>query len=185
MVDELKTDEGQFEAETRKQYTEVFQKEEKNLSREELERRILKFLGTKVIGTLATSYNDEPRSTPVRYCNDGWNILILTEGGGKTHNIARNPRVCFSVYGNYSGFRSVRGLQLWGQAEIIQPDDGELYQSAFETMKLRERDDLKKIGAENTKPVMPIIRIKPTRARYLSVPEGILNRELHFEMEEK
>jgi len=178
--DKLSKKEQDFNQQTREEFTEVFQKEEALLTDEELYNRALRFLQNRVVGTLATCSDNEPRSTPVRYRCHGFHIYILTEGGGKVHNIKANNKVSFSLYGKYSGFRTVRGLQLWGTAEVIEPADKENYGNAFEIMKLQEREDLKKIGIEEVQPGMAIIKITPSRARYLSVPEGILNREIFF-----
>jgi hypothetical protein len=116
----------------------------------------------------------------VRFGHRDLTIFILTEGGGKLQNIKENPNVCFSVYGTYSGFRSCRGIQLWGTAEILNPSDKKTYMPAFETLNLEERPDLKKLDIGDVRMDMPIIRIAPERIRYLSVPEGILNQELKF-----
>ena len=178
--DKLSREEEDFNLQTRGEFAEVFQKEEASLTDEELRNRALRFLHNRVVGTLATCSNNEPRSTPVRYRCHGFHIYILTEGGGKVLNIKANNNVSFSLYGKYAGFRTVRGMQLWGTAEVIEPSDKENYSKAFEMMKLQEREDLKKIGIEEVQPGMAIIKITPDRVRYLSVPEGILNREILF-----
>ncbi len=116
-----------------------------------------------------------PRSTPVRYRSKDFTIYIFTEGGGKVQNILDNPNVSVSLYGNYSGFQSVAGLQLWGKAKIIRPDDKKRYEEAKKIIRMEERADLKKIDLQGMKP-MDVIKIKVTRARYLDFPEGILNQ---------
>jgi len=179
MTDEkLSREEEEFNQQTREEFAEVFQKQEASLTDEELRKRALRFLHNQVVGTLATCFDNEPRSTPVRYRCQGFAIYILTEGGGKVRNIRENNKVSFSLYGKYAGFRTVRGMQLWGTAEIIEPKDKENYSKAFEIMKLQEREDLKKVGIEEVQPGMAIIKITPNRVRYLNVPEGILNREI-------
>ena len=175
--DDLKKTEAQFNEETREEYSKLKDREAAQLTEEELKRRALRFIDRYVIGTLATCSDNIPRSTPIRYRNDGFTVYILTEGGGKVHNIEQNPNVSFSIFGKYSGFQSVRGLQMWGTAELFYPKDKEKYDKAFELMKLSEREDLKKIGMDQVQPGMTIIRINPERVRYLSFPESILNEE--------
>ncbi len=176
--DDLEKTEQKFNEETREEYSKSLNRKAAKLSEEELKRHALRFLDRYVVGTLATCAENIPRSTPIRYRNDGFTVYILTEGGGKVHNIEQNPNVSFSIFGNYTGIQSVRGLQLWGTAELFYPKDKEKYDAAFELMKLSEREDLIKAGVEQVQPGMTIIKINPSRVRYLSFPEGILNEEL-------
>jgi len=146
------------------------------LAPDELKEKIKTFLKNHRICTLATcSPQGMPRSTPVRYRSQDFTIYVFTEGGGKVHNILDNPNVSVSLYGNYSGFESVVGLQLWGKAEIIKPNDGKRYEEAKKIIRMEERADLKKIDLQGLKP-MDVIKIKVKKARYLNFPEGILNQ---------
>ena len=147
------------------------------LAPEELKEKIKTFLKNHRICTLATCSQGIPRSTPVRYRSKDFIIYIFTEGGGKVKNILDNPNVSVSLYGNYSGFQSVAGLQLWGKAEIITPGDGKRYEEAKKIIRMEERADLKKIDLQGMKP-MDVIKIKVKRARYLDFPKGILNQSV-------
>ncbi len=149
------------------------------LTNDALKEKIRTFLKNHRICTLATCSGGMPRSTPVRYRSQDFTIYIFTEGGGKANNILDNPNVSVSLYGNYSGFESVVGLQLWGKAEIIKPGDGKRYEEAKKIIRMEERVDLKKIDLQGMKP-MDIIKIKVKRARYLSFPEGILNQAVNI-----
>jgi nitroimidazol reductase NimA-like FMN-containing flavoprotein (pyridoxamine 5'-phosphate oxidase superfamily) len=109
-----------------------------HLPREELEREILDFLdstcgisesdpGPHSCGTLhrtslvlATSYNDEPRATPLEFFHEGFTIYIFGEPGGKIINIKRNPNVCAAIYEQPLDHSKVqRSLQIWGKAELL------------------------------------------------------------------
>jgi nitroimidazol reductase NimA-like FMN-containing flavoprotein (pyridoxamine 5'-phosphate oxidase superfamily) len=149
-----------------------------HLTEEELKERILKFLREQKICTLATCAHNIPRSTPVRYRSDGLTLYILTEGGGKVQNLRENKAVSVSIVGEYSGFKSVTCLQLWGTAEIIEPQGGQKYEEARGKMDLEEREDLKHIKVKNIRTEMYVIKISPQKARFLSFPEGILNQTL-------
>jgi hypothetical protein len=143
---------------------------------DELRARLVKFLRNNAIGTLATCWENLPRSTPVRYKSYDVDVYILTEGGGKIFNIRRNPEVSFSVYGRYAGFTTCRCVQLWGRASIIeQHDDG--YAGALDIMGLKIRTDLKAVDLKAVQAAMCIIKIVPQRARILNLPVGILNAE--------
>lgn len=150
----------------------------KRLTPEQLTRRITGFLQEQKICTLATCANNIPRSTPVRYRSQGLTVYILTEGGGKVKNIRDNPNVSLSIVGEYTGFQSVTGLQAWGKAVIIKPQDGPLYDEAKTIMNLEERQDLKNMNLQQIRTPMDIIKIEVEKARFLSFPEGILNQVL-------
>ena len=81
--------------EEREQMTdELFNKlkiERQHLSREELEKEVVDYLGKKHPCSLATCGKDGlPRTSVVDYVNDGLTIYIFSEGGKKFKNIARN-----------------------------------------------------------------------------------------------
>jgi len=146
---------------------------------DELRARLVRFLRNNAIGTLATCWEDVPRSTPVRYKSRDVDIYILTEGGGKIYNIRRNPNVSFSVYGRYAGFTTCRCVQLWGRASIVEQQD-ESYRRALEIMGLKARLDLSTVDLAAVQASMCIIKIVPQRARILNLPVGILNAKIAF-----
>ncbi|RMF92297.1 MAG: pyridoxamine 5'-phosphate oxidase family protein [Candidatus Schekmanbacteria bacterium] len=165
-----------FQKEIEKDFTEILKGRIKRLTKDELKDVIVEFLASHCLCTIATCDSNIPRSTPVRYKSDGLDIYILTEGGGKLKNILNNPKVSVSLYGEYSGFESVKGLQIWGNAEIITPKDKEKYQEARNIIKSEEREDLKKLGPLPIRDKLKVIKIKTEKARYLSFPDGILNQ---------
>lgn len=109
-----------------------------DIPREKLENEIMKFLdstcgmvdsnpgphGCGVIHqtslVLATSYDDEPRATPLEFFHEGLTIYIFGEPGGKIANIKRNPKVCAAIYQQpLDHSKTQRSLQIWGKAELI------------------------------------------------------------------
>ena len=161
-----------------KDFVEQLKGRVKRVSKQELRERITAFLQQEVICTLATCSADMPRSTVVRYRSHDLTVYIHSEGGGKIKNIRANPNVSLSLCGPYSGFQSVKGLQAWGRAVIIDPaTDRESYRQAMLIMNSAAREDLKSIDLQRI-PDMYIIKIDITRARYLDFPEGILNQVL-------
>lgn len=108
------------------------------ISRKELEKEILEFLdktccipdrepGPHSCGmvhrtslVLATSYQDEPRATPLEFFHEGFTLYIFGEPGGKIANIKRNPRVCAAIYEQPLDHSLLqRSLQIWGDAHLI------------------------------------------------------------------
>ncbi|MBW2221301.1 MAG: pyridoxamine 5'-phosphate oxidase family protein [Deltaproteobacteria bacterium] len=170
--------EKEYDEKLEEDFVENLKIEKKKLTRDELKKKIVEFLAGNKICTLATCLNNIPRSTPLRYRSKDLTIYILTEGGMKVKNIRENPAVSVSLYGDYSGFQSVKGLQIWGKAEIIDPEEGDKYRKARKLINVEEREDLKKLGIKDVRPDMKIIKIETERARFLSFPEGILNQIL-------
>lgn len=108
------------------------------ISWEELEKEILEFLdntccipdpapGPHSCGTihrtslvLATSYNDEPRATPLEFFHEGFILYVFGEPGGKIANIKRNSKVCAAIYEQPLDHSKLqRSLQIWGNAQLI------------------------------------------------------------------
>lgn len=170
--------ENSYDRKIEKVFEKILEKDPVKLTDEELKKKIEQFLGRNRICALSTCYNNSPRSTPVRYRSKGLTIYIVTEGGGKIKNIMKNHSVSVSLFGDYSGFQSVKGLQIWGEAEIIAPNKKESHAEALKVLQLKERDDLKKIDMEDVRKDMYIIKIDTKKARYLDFPEGILNQTL-------
>ena len=159
-------------------FEDILKRDPVKLTEEKLKNKIEQFLDENRICTLSTCDNNLPRSTPVRYRNMGLTIYIVTEGGGKIKNIMKNHSVSVSLFGEYSGFQSVKGLQIWGEAEVIPPNKKESHAEALKVLQLKERDDLKEIDMKDVRQDMYIIKIDTQKARYLDFPEGILNQTL-------
>jgi nitroimidazol reductase NimA-like FMN-containing flavoprotein (pyridoxamine 5'-phosphate oxidase superfamily) len=176
----LESTEKEYNEKLEENYLAILKGKVRHLKADELKERIIKFLREQKICTLATCANNIPRSTPVRYRSQGLTLYILTEGGGKVQNIRENNVVSVSIVGEYTGFKSVTCLQLWGTAEIIEPRGGQRYEEAQKIMDLEEREDLKQIKIKNIRTEMYVIKISPEKARFLSFPEGILNQTLNI-----
>lgn len=94
----------------------------RQLPRDELTARIEHFLATHWMGVLCTSGADGPIGSPVEYYAEGTVVYILPQPGSpKLKAMQRDPRVCFAIHGENSGWASVRGAQLFGKATLIEP----------------------------------------------------------------
>ncbi|WP_455539024.1 flavodoxin domain-containing protein [Terrisporobacter sp.] len=88
-----------------------------NITKKEIED----FLNRKNTCTLATGYEDYIRSTPIEYEYYDGNIYIISEGGLKFIGLSKNKKVCICVYENYTNMNNLCGLQISGDAEVLQP----------------------------------------------------------------
>jgi len=160
-----------------KMYDQAFKKmgiERKHLSREELEKEIVSYLGKKQPCTLATCGKDGwPRVSVVDYVNDGLTIYIFSEGGDKFKNLRENNRVGIGI-GTGSKAMKTRGINIWGIAEVC---DDETPEFAYGIKVIRPilKDMEKAAGGSFTIPkgILRLIRVTPTRMVYHHTSKGI------------
>jgi nitroimidazol reductase NimA-like FMN-containing flavoprotein (pyridoxamine 5'-phosphate oxidase superfamily) len=97
-----------------------------------------KYLSEQFLGRLATSVNDEPHVTPVRYAFESGRIYInIAVNSKKMRNILRNNRVAFVVddYLEKGGVKRARGVYVKGEAEIHE--SGEIYEFGIKLIRVK------------------------------------------------
>lgn len=70
---------------------------------------------------LATGTGDYVRCTPIEYSYHDGCFWMFSEGGKKFIGLAENSHVCLAIYDPYTGFGALRGVQIMGRAELIEP----------------------------------------------------------------
>ena len=96
----------------------------RRLERERLEERILNLLSSQNMCVLATAGQGGPLATPVRYYHLDFAILFTAESASpKMRNIASDPRVSIGIFAPMVGQASSRGVQFFGQAEVLDPGE--------------------------------------------------------------
>lgn len=151
--------------------------ERKHLSREELEEEIIDYLGNKHPCSLATCGKDGiPRITVVDYINEGLTIYIFSEGGDKFKNLRENNRVAIGIGTSARTVRSVRGVNIWGIAEVFTEDTPE-FAHGMELFSPILNDMKKEVGGslEIPKGILRMIRVTPTKMVYHHNSKGIKN----------
>lgn len=148
------------------------------MSVEEYEQDVAGFLKDHDMLYLATSRGDVPRCTPVGYFTRGLTIYILSEGGGKFANLTINEKVAYSIASRINGGRGlmrVRGLQVWGRAEVVSMRKN---RGRFEEI-LKFTGIMKSLGERGMKGLPAFhyrfIVIEPEKIRYLNLAKGINN----------
>jgi hypothetical protein len=159
------------------QYFEMIDVERKHPTRDELEREITEYLGKKQPCSLATCGKDGmPRISVVDYLNDGLVIYIISEGGEKFKNLRENSHVAIGIGRSARTTRSVRGVNIWGMADIFADDTPEfahaltLFEPILKSMA-GDRDD----PVEIPKGLLRVIRVTPTKMVYHHNIRGIKN----------
>lgn len=90
----------------------------KEFTQKGLEDLISGFLKTHPICVIATCSESMPRASTVEFFPLGLSVYILTEGGRKIENIKKNPQVSVAISDEFTDWKSLRGLQITGGAEI-------------------------------------------------------------------
>ena len=93
------------------------------LEHDKLKIAIDEFLSSHNTCTLATCHSDSVRSTPIEYNYYNGFLYFLTEGGEKFSNLLLNKNVSVSVYEDYNGMNNLKGMQITGQASLIEDNE--------------------------------------------------------------
>lgn len=146
-------------------------------SREELEQEIIDYLEKNHPCSLATCGKDGlPRISVVDYINDGLIIYIFSEGGQKFKNLRENKHVAVGIGTSARSALSVRGLNLWGIADVFTEESEEfahgvkLFSRIFKNLQQESGKTI-----EFPKNLMRLIRITPTKMVYSHNRRGIKN----------
>ena len=127
-----------------------------NITKKEIED----FLKNKNTCTLATSYKNFVRSTPIEYEYYDGKIFIISEGGLKFIGLLNNKNISLCVYEDYTNMNNLCGLQISGEAEIVEPWSEE-YVEALSRKKLKI-ENISKLPFD-----MNIIKITPEKYEFL------------------
>ena len=152
----------------------------KYLSREELGKEIINYLSKTQACSLATCSKDgTPRISVVDYLNDGLTIYIFSEGGDKFKNLKENNKVAIGIGTSTKTVRSVRGINMWGIAEVFTEDSPEFahgmkFFGPIIKEQAKEIDGLIDIPKGTTR----MIRVTPTKIVYSHINKGIANAHL-------
>lgn len=144
----------------------------KDMSSGELKENIVDFLKEHKEGSLATSLNNVPRSSPVQYfLGKDLDIYILSAGGEKFDAINTNPNVCLLVNTQYINYRKIKGVQIFGKAETSLNNQALI----DEAHKFSEETGL----VDYPKEKLNVIKIVPDEIVYLdSLKEGDRTKQI-------
>ncbi len=150
-----------------------------SITEQELERAVIEYLNSHNVLHLATCRDNEPRSTPLEYFNNGLTVYILSEGGGKFANLKANPNVSYSICDPYNPVEDMlgaTGLQVWGSASTFKKnDDLAKFEQIYKYS--RNAEALKKHGIDQMASSVNfhVITIGPLKIRYLNMRRGFRN----------
>jgi len=147
-------------------------------TREELEKEIIDYLSKKHPCCLATCGKDGvPRISVVEYINDGLTIYVASEGGEKFKNLKENNRVAVGIGSSARTYKSERGVNISGVAEIFDQDTDKfaealkLFIPMFKQFGIGAPQD----NMKNRNYIVRLICITPTEIVYNHTYKGIIN----------
>lgn len=146
------------------------------MPKEQLKKAVDDYILANDTCTLATGSGEFVRCTPIEYSYHDDTFWMFSEGGEKFHALENNKNVCIAIYDKYEGFGKLKGLQVTGKAQIIEPFSDE-YVAAAEFKKI-PIDALKKLPQP-----MHLIRVTPVKAEMLNSEfkkDGFASRQKMF-----
>ena len=139
---------------------------EKELSRWDLEHKIIDFLKDQTLCVIATCSENIPRASTVEFFPIDTTIYILTEGGEKIQNIMQNPNVSIAIHAPVTGWKNVRGIQITGIAEIGKKGSS-IFEEGLKAFRIRRGSQ-----AATLPDFMSVIKVKPGKMEYLDTTLG-------------
>lgn len=126
----------------------------------QLRSEVEEFLNEHNTCTLATSAQGRVRATPLEYQYSQGHLYILSEGGRKFANLLSNLRVSVAVYEDYTAMDNLKGMQITGQAVIVE--DMVEYQEALK-MKGLTLDYIRSLPVD-----LKLIRVDMEKVEFLN-----------------
>jgi uncharacterized pyridoxamine 5'-phosphate oxidase family protein len=166
-------------------YYQKMNMERKRPAKQELEQEIIDYLSKKHPCSLATCGKDGvPRISVVDYINDGLIIYIISEGGEKFKNLRENNKVAIGIGTSARTRQSVRGVNIWGIAEVFTDDAPEFaYALKLFSPILKAMEQEMGSPVQIPKGILHLIRVTPTKMVYNHNSKGIKNA--HWVAEEQ
>lgn len=131
------------------------------MPRGELLKAIEEYVTQNDTCALATGSGNQIRNTPIEYKYRDGVFWMFSEGGEKFLGLEKNKNVCLAIFDKYAGFAKLKGLQVQGKAEIVEPFSEEYLKAA----------EFRKIPVEMLKKLpepMNLIKVVPERMDFVS-----------------
>ncbi|MBR3770681.1 MAG: pyridoxamine 5'-phosphate oxidase family protein [Clostridium sp.] len=131
------------------------------MEQSELRKAIEAYIQENDTCALATGVGDFVHCTPIEYKYHQGAFWMFTEGGEKFLALEKNHNVCIAIFDKYQGFGKLKGMQVTGFAELVEP----FSESYMEVAQLR------KIPVEVLKKMehpMNLLCIRPSKITFLN-----------------
>lgn len=93
----------------------------KKMDRDSLRNAILSYIEANNTCALATGAGDFVRNTPIEYTYHDNAFWMFSEGGEKFMALEKNKNVCLAIFDKYATFGQLKGMQIMGVANVVEP----------------------------------------------------------------
>ncbi len=91
------------------------------MNAEEFEKKVKSFMDRYTTMALACSMNDLPWTAPVYYARRNYDLVFFSSPNSRHAQILKkNPNASAAIYGDYSDWKSIKGLQMEGLVDNIK-----------------------------------------------------------------
>ncbi len=149
----------------------------KQMSKDELERRISVFIKNHNMCVLCTAKDNIPRATPIEYWADGTTLYIFADPGTKRENIKVNPRVSVGIYDPLVGILSVKGVQITGEATLLTDDNPEYNEALIIHRREQVGED---IGDFKPRQGGTVIKIEAKKIEFIDIALKLDGYDLRY-----
>ena len=139
----------------------------RSMPKDELEQYIAEFLKTQNVCVLATCNDNIPRATPLEFYSHGTTLYVMPEEGQKMENIRLNPLVSVGIFAPYTGWLSLKGVQITGEATIITREDTEEFSDGLSIYQWQK--SAKEIGLKELPETFKLMKINSHAIELLDI----------------
>ena len=115
-------------------------KEVKKMPAELLKAAVEEFFFNNAVCALATGAGSYVRCTPLEYSYHDGKFWIFTEGGEKFIGLGVNKNVSLAVFDKNPNFGELKGVQVMGVAELIEPAFSIAFSASFPASAINMND---------------------------------------------
>jgi general stress protein 26 len=137
------------------------------MPKEELEEHISEFLKTQNVCVLASCKDNVPRASPLEYYSLGTTLYVMPEEGQKMENIRENPLVSVGIFAPYTGWLSLKGVQITGEATIITREDAQEFDDGLSVYQWQK--SAKEIGLKELPESFRLLKITAQAIEVLDI----------------
>ncbi|MTI49547.1 pyridoxamine 5'-phosphate oxidase family protein [Sporosalibacterium faouarense] len=144
--------------------------ENNKMQAQELKGIVSSFLQEHRQASLATTFNNKPRTSPVEYfVGEDMSLYIISAGGSKFDAIRENPNVCLLVNTEFINHRQIKGVQIFGNAKTSDEDSNIISEAKNYSPEPYLLDNH----------LLKVIKIKPEEIVYLnSIGDGNRTKQI-------
>ncbi len=142
---------------------------------EDASEAVKEYITSHRICHLAVSEGDTPSASTVYYVNRGYSVIFESDSDSHKIQILRaNTKVSATIDEDYSDWKDIRGVQIYGKAEFQGEKESEKLRAVFEK-KFPWMAELGGIPSHHV-----LVRIVPEKIYYMDYSKGVGHRTILY-----